>query len=77
MIGQEPETARRNREEIISELSTIIDSLHKKYSWQVMERKIGVSSTSLQSVWRGDTPNLRTAIMILNAVGKKLKIEDM
>ena len=75
MIGQEPETARRNREEIISELSTIIDSLHKKYSWQAMERRIGVSSTSLISVWRGDTPNLRTAIMILDAVGYNLKIE--
>lgn len=75
MIGQEPETARRNREEIISELSEIIDRLHKKHSWQVLERKIGVSSTSLISVWRGDTPNLRTAIMILHAVGYSLKIE--
>jgi len=77
MIGQEPDTPRRNREEIISELSEIIDKLHKKHSWQVLERKIGVSSTSLISVWRGDTPNLRTAIMILTSVGKKLKIEDM
>lgn len=75
MIAKETENVRRNREEIVSELSAIIDSLHKKYSWQVLERKIGVSSTSLISVWRGDTPNLRTAIMILDAVGYNLKIE--
>ena len=75
MITQEPERVRQNREEIVSELSEIIEKLHDKHSWQVLERKIGVSSTSLISVWRGDTPNLRTAIMILNAVGYSLKIE--
>lgn len=75
MIMQEPERVRQNREEIVSELSGIIDMLHKKHSWQVLERKIGVSSTSLISVWRGDTPNLRTAIMILHAVGYSLKID--
>lgn len=75
MIAEETENVRRNREEIVSELSAIIDRLHEKHSWQVLERKIGVSSTSLISVWRGDTPNLRTAIMILDAVGYNLKIE--
>lgn len=75
MITQEPERVRQNREEIVSELSGIIDRLHKKHSWQVLERKIGVSSTSLISVWRRDTPNLRTAIMILHAVGYRLKID--
>lgn len=75
MIAKETENVRRNREEIVSDLSEIIDRLHEKHSWQVLERKIGVSSTSLISVWRGDTPNLRTAIMILDAVGCNLKIE--
>ena len=75
MIIQEPERARQNREEIIQELSGIIDSLHKKMSWSTMERKVGVSTQTLQSMWRGETPSLRTAIMILHAVGYCMKIE--
>ena len=75
MIAKETENVRRNREEIVSELSAIIDRLHKKYSWCTMERKVGVSTQSLQNVWRGETPSLRTAIMILDAVGYNLKIE--
>lgn len=75
MIIQEPERARQNREEIIQELSGIIDSLHKKMSWCTMERWVGVSTQALQSVWKGETPSLRTAIMILHAVGYRLKIQ--
>lgn len=75
MITDEPERARQNREEIIQELSGIIDSLHKKMSWCTMERRVGVSTQTLQSVWRGETPSLRTAVMIMNAVGWKLKVE--
>lgn len=75
MITDETKSVRRNREEIILELSDIVDGLHKKMSWQTMERKVGVSTQSLQNVWRGETPSLRTTIMILHAVGYRLKIE--
>lgn len=74
MITDETESTRRNREEIIKELSEIIDRMHEKHSWQAMERITGLSTQTLQNVWRGETPSLRTAVMLLNAVGYKLKI---
>jgi hypothetical protein len=75
MIADETVSTRRNREEIIKELSEIIDRMHEKHSWQAMERITGLSTQTLQNVWRGETPSLRTAVMLLNAVGYKLKIE--
>lgn len=75
MITDETVSTRRNREEIIKELSEIIDRMHEKHSWQAMERITGLSTQTLQNVWRGETPSLRTAIMILHAVGYRLKIE--
>lgn len=74
MITDETESVRRNREEIIRELSDIVDRIHEKHSWQAMERITGLSTQTLQNVWRGETPSLRTAVMLLNAVGYKLKI---
>lgn len=74
MITDETENSRRNREEIIRELSDIVDKIHEKHSWQAMERITGLSTQTLQNVWRGETPSLRTAVMLLNAVGYKLKI---
>jgi hypothetical protein len=74
MIADETVSTRRNREEIIKELSEIIDRMHEKHSWQAMERITGLSTQTLQNVWRGETPSLRTAVMLLNAVGYKLKI---
>lgn len=74
MITDETESVRRNREEIIRELSDIVDKIHEKHSWQAMERITGLSTQTLQNVWRGETPSLRTAVMLLNAVGYKLKI---
>lgn len=76
MITQEPERVHQNREEIIKELSEIIDRMHEKHSWQAMERMTGLSTQTLQNVWRGETPSLRTAVMLLNAVGYKLKIVE-
>lgn len=75
MIAKEPENVRRKREEIIKELSNIVDQMHKKHSWQTMERITGLSTQTLQNVWRGETHSLRTAIMILHAVGYSLKID--
>lgn len=74
MITDETESARRNREEIIRELSEIVDRMHEKHSWQAMERITGLSTQTLQNVWNGETPSLRTTVMLLNAVGYKLKI---
>jgi hypothetical protein len=74
MIADETVSTRRNREEIIKELSEIIDRMHEKHSWQAMERITGLSTQTLQNVLRGETPSLRTAVMLLNAVGYKLKI---
>lgn len=74
MITDETESVRMNREEIIRELSDIVDRIHEKHSWQAMERITGLSTQTLQNVWRGETPSLRTAVMLLNAVGYKLKI---
>lgn len=74
MIADETVSTMRNREEIIKELSEIIDRMHEKHSWQAMERITGLSTQTLQNVWRGETPSLRTAVMLLNAVGYKLKI---
>jgi len=74
MIVKELESVRRNREEIIKELSDIVDMMHKKHSWQAMERITGLSTQTLQNVWRGETPSLRTAVILLNSVGYKLKI---
>lgn len=74
MITDETESARRNREEIIRELSDIVDRMHEKHSWQAMERITGLSTQTLQNVWNGETPSLRTTVMLLNAVSYKLKI---
>lgn len=76
MITDETESVRLNREEIIKELSNIVDRMHKKHSWQSMERITGLSTQTLQNVWRGETPSLRTAIMILQSVGYRLKIVE-
>lgn len=74
MIADETVSTRRNREEIIKELSEIIDRMHEKHSWQAMERITGLSTQTLQNVWSGETPSLRTTVILLNAVGYKLKI---
>lgn len=76
MITDEAESVRINREEIIKELSNIVDRMHEKHSWQAMERITGLSTQTLQNVWRGETPSLRTAIMILDSVGYRLKIVE-